>query len=102
VATLVRQGKVRDVYDIGDAYLMVASDRISAFDCVIPTMIPDKGRVLTQISKFWFEHFDMPHHLISTDVHSIELPEGLNADELDGGKTIKATVRFAELIWSPD
>ena len=45
MATLVRQGKVRDVYDIGDAYLMVASDRISAFDWVIPTLIPDKGRV---------------------------------------------------------
>jgi len=63
---------------------MVASDRISAFDWVIPTMIPDKGRVLTQISKFWFDHFDIPNHLISTDVRSVELPEGLDADELDG------------------
>lgn len=84
VTSLVRQGKVRDVYDLGEHFLMVASDRISAFDWVIPTMIPDKGRVLTEISKFWFEHFDVPHHLVSTDVHSIKLPEGLNADELDG------------------
>ena len=66
MATLVRQGKVRDVYDLGEHYLMVASDRISAFDWVIPTTIPDKGRVLTEISKFWFEHFDVPNHLVST------------------------------------
>ena len=81
---LVRQGKVRDVYDLGEHYLMVASDRISAFDWVLPNTIPDKGRVLTEISKFWFEHFDVPNHLVSTDVHSVELPQGLNADELDG------------------
>ena len=80
----VRQGKVRDVYDLGEHYLMVASDRISAFDWVLPNTIPDKGRVLTEISKFWFEHFDVPNHLVSTDVHSVELPQGLNADELDG------------------
>jgi phosphoribosylaminoimidazole-succinocarboxamide synthase len=84
VSTLVRQGKVRDVYDLGDHYLMVASDRISAFDHILPTIIPDKGRVLTQISKFWFDFFDIPNHLVSTDVHSIELPKGLNADDLDG------------------
>ncbi len=84
MATLVRQGKVRDVYDIGDAYLMVASDRISAFDWVIPSLIPDKGRVLTQISKFWFDYFDVPNHLISTDLTSVDLPEGLDADTLEG------------------
>ena len=88
MATLVRQGKVRDVYDVGDAYLMVASDRISAFDWVIPTLIPDKGRVLTQISKFWFERIDVAHHLISTDVDSIDLPEGMNADDLNGRSMI--------------
>lgn len=84
MASLVRQGKVRDVYDLGEHFLMVASDRISAFDWIIPTMIPDKGRVLTQISKFWFDHIDVPHHLVSTDVHSVDLPDGLNADDLDG------------------
>ena len=84
MTSLVRQGKVRDVYHLGAHYLMVASDRISAFDWVIPTTIPDKGRILTEISKFWFEHFDVANHLVSTDVHSIKLPDGLDADELDG------------------
>jgi len=81
---LVRRGKVRDVYDLGENYLMVASDRISAFDYILPTAIPDKGRVLTQISKFWFDFLDVPNHLISTDIHSIELPAELDIDELDG------------------
>lgn len=82
--TLIRQGKVRDVYDCGEHFLMVASDRISAFDWVFPTPIPDKGRVLTQISKFWFEFLNVPNHLISDDVSSIELPAGLKRDELVG------------------
>lgn len=84
MATPVRQGKVRDVYDIGDYYLMVASDRISAFDYILPTQIPDKGRVLTQISKFWFDYFDVPNHLVSTDLSQFHLPDGLDAAELDG------------------
>jgi phosphoribosylaminoimidazole-succinocarboxamide synthase len=84
VSALVRQGKVRDVYDIGDHYMMVASDRISAFDYILPTRIPDKGRILTQISKFWFDFFDVPNHLISTDLAGIDLPDGLTAEELDG------------------
>ena len=84
MAVPVRQGKVRDVYDIGEFYLMVASDRISAFDYILPTLIPDKGRVLTQISKFWFDYFDVPHHLVSTDLEGVDLPEGLPADELEG------------------
>ena len=63
---------------------MVASDRISAFDYILPTMIPDKGRVLTQISKFWFDYFDVPHHLVSTDLSTVEIPEGLDAAELEG------------------
>ncbi|MEJ2482566.1 MAG: phosphoribosylaminoimidazolesuccinocarboxamide synthase [Gemmatimonadota bacterium] len=58
---LLRQGKVREMYDFGDALLMVASDRISAFDCVLPQPIPDKGAVLTQISRFWF---DMSGHIV--------------------------------------
>ena len=84
MAVPVRQGKVRDVYDIGEFYLMVASDRISAFDYILPTLIPDKGRVLTQISKFWFDYFDVPNHLVSTDLSDIDLPEGLSAEELEG------------------
>ena len=84
MAVPVRQGKVRDVYDIGEFYLMVASDRISAFDYILPTLIPDKGRVLTQISKFWFDRFDVPNHLVSTDLNGIDLPEGLSVEELEG------------------
>ncbi|OJW26512.1 MAG: phosphoribosylaminoimidazolesuccinocarboxamide synthase [Planctomycetales bacterium 71-10] len=63
-----KQGKVRDVYDLGDRLLLVASDRISAFDWVLPTPIPDKGRVLSSLSEFWFERLGVPNHLISTNV----------------------------------
>jgi phosphoribosylaminoimidazole-succinocarboxamide synthase len=69
----VRRGKVRDVYDLGDRLLLVATDRISAFDCVLPTGIPDKGRVLTGISAFWFNRLVFPNHLISTDIDAAGL-----------------------------
>ncbi len=67
---LLRQGKVRDMYDLGDALLMVATDRISAFDVVMPSPIPGKGRILTQMSMFWFEVMEglIPNHLITADV----------------------------------
>ena len=63
-------GKVREMYGFGDRLLMVASDRISAFDVVLPTPIPDKGRVLTGLSKFWFGRTEeiVPNHLITTDL----------------------------------
>lgn len=66
----VRRGKVRDVYDLGDQLLIVATDRISAFDCIMPNPIPDKGKILTALSLFWFETFgrDFENHLIATDV----------------------------------
>lgn len=67
---LIQRGKVRDMYDLGDAYLMVATDRMSAFDVVMPDPIPDKGVVLTQISLFWFDimaHL-VDNHVISADV----------------------------------
>ena len=64
----VRRGKVRDVYDLGEQLLLVSTDRLSAFDWVLPTGIPDKGRVLTQIAAFWFEQLGEPNHLITTDV----------------------------------
>ncbi len=70
----VRRGKVRDIYDLGDRLLMISSDRISAFDWVLPTPIPDKGRVLTQISAFWFDLLQTPHHLLSQDLDSLGLP----------------------------
>lgn len=68
--TLHSRGKVRDLYDLGDKLLLVASDRISAFDVILPTPIPDKGRILTQLSEFWFSKIGdiVPNHLITTDV----------------------------------
>src|SRR5205807_9724192 len=66
-----RRGKVRDVYDLGDRLVIVASDRISAFDWVLPTGIPDKGRVLTGLTQFWLESQGVPNHLISTDMSAM-------------------------------
>jgi phosphoribosylaminoimidazole-succinocarboxamide synthase len=68
--TLVSRGKVRDIYEVGDALLIVATDRISAFDVVLPTAIPCKGKVLSQLSAYWFEVLSgiIAHHLISTEV----------------------------------
>ena len=66
----VRRGKVRDVYDLDDSLLIVATDRISAFDCIMPNGIPDKGKVLTALSLFWFgklAELNIPTHLIETD-----------------------------------
>ena len=73
-------GKVRDTYDLGDRLLMVATDRISAFDCILPNGIPDKGRVLTQLSAFWFDRLSdvIANHLISMDL--AELPPALSND----------------------
>jgi phosphoribosylaminoimidazole-succinocarboxamide synthase len=81
-----RQGKVRDIFDLGDSLLMVATDRISAFDYVLGSGIPDKGKVLTQLSAFWFEKTRsiVPNHLLSIDVR--EYPEQMrrHADVLAG------------------
>jgi phosphoribosylaminoimidazole-succinocarboxamide synthase len=79
-----RTGKVRDIYELPDALLLVASDRISAYDVVMPNGIPDKGRVLTQISKFWFDLLGdvMPNHVISTSL--MDLPEDCRSEEIDG------------------
>lgn len=84
--TLHRRGKVRDVYEIGYALLIVATDRISAFDYVLGSGIPDKGKVLTQLSGFWFERMGdlVPHHLISMDPASYPEPARRHADVLRG------------------
>ena len=83
---LVRKGKVRDIYDLGDALLMVATDRVSAFDVVLPNGIPNKGKVLTQISVYWFKEMEdlIGNHLITHKVE--ELPEACRpyADILEG------------------
>jgi phosphoribosylaminoimidazole-succinocarboxamide synthase len=68
-----RRGKVRDIYDLGEALLLVATDRISAFDWVLPSAIPDKGRALTGLSVYWFNLLQVPNHLITTDVDAAEL-----------------------------
>lgn len=83
---LVNRGKVRDIYDLGDALLMVATDRISAFDVVMAEPVPDKGNVLNQISLFWFEAMKdiVPNHIISGDVDAF--PEACKpyAEQLAG------------------
>jgi phosphoribosylaminoimidazole-succinocarboxamide synthase len=78
------RGKVRDVYDLGEHLLLVSTDRISAFDWILPTPIPDKGRVLTQLSNFWFHQLAVPHHLVETDVRKMDLPAGADLDSLAG------------------
>jgi phosphoribosylaminoimidazole-succinocarboxamide synthase len=74
---LLRRGKVRDIYEYGDKALLIATDRLSAFDVVLPTAIPWKGAVLTQLSRFWFDMMQdiVPHHLISADINTF--PEDL-------------------------
>ncbi len=91
----VRHGKVRDVYDFGDRLLLVATDRISAFDWILPTGIPDKGRVLTQISKFWFDRLNVPHHLLSLDAQLLPLPDGTDVNGLEGRSMV---VRKSEVV----
>ena len=82
----VRRGKVREVYDFGDRLLLVATDRVSVFDRILPTGIPDKGRVLTQISRFWFETLPAaaPHHLLSNDPRDVPLPTSVDTALLEG------------------
>src|SRR5438034_6568345 len=96
----VRQGKVRDVYDFGDRLLIVATDRISAFDWVLPTGIPDKGRVLTQLSEIWFRRLRAAHHLLSMSLDDVPLPAGTNRDLLAGRSMVvrKATVFPVECV----
>jgi phosphoribosylaminoimidazole-succinocarboxamide synthase len=91
-AKLLTRGKVRDIYDLGDRLLLVATDRLSAFDVVLPTPIPDKGRVLTQLSLFWFNNLSdvVPNHVIS----ATEFPPEFDAfrDQLDGrGMLVRRT-----------
>jgi len=90
-------GKVREIFDLGDELLIVATDRISAFDCVLPTGIPDKGKILTALSVFWFRFLEdlTEHHLITADVE--EFPPSLRQlrDLLDGRSML---VRKAERI----
>jgi phosphoribosylaminoimidazole-succinocarboxamide synthase len=80
------RGKVRDIYDLGEHFLIVATDRLSAFDVVLPTPIPNKGKVLTQMSAFWFDLFKdvVPNHVVSTRIE--DFPANLHQfrDQLEG------------------
>ncbi len=81
-----KRGKVRDIYDLGDALLIVATDRISAFDVVLPNAVPEKGRVLTEISKYWFSKTEdiVGNHLISTEAKDYPAPCRSHANVLRG------------------
>ena len=77
------QGKVRDVFDFGDRLLFVASDRISAFDFVLPSGIPRKGEVLNRISRFWFDRLNVPNHFLSDDASVLGIDSAI-ASSLKG------------------
>ncbi len=82
----VSRGKVRDIYDLGDELLIVASDRISAYDVVMPTGIPDKGRILTGLSLFWFDFLSdaTAHHLVSADLADMPEPAREQPEVFEG------------------
>jgi phosphoribosylaminoimidazole-succinocarboxamide synthase len=91
----VRRGKVRDVYDLGDKLVIVATDRISAFDFVLPTGIPDKGRILSQLTLFWLDYLKVPNHLLSTDVAKFGQPFARQEAALKGRSML---VRKASVV----
>ncbi len=80
----VRRGKVRDVYDLGEKLLLVSSDRISAFDWVMPNGIPDKGRVLTRLSEYWFGQLGVENHFLTSNVDEMGLPTSIDLAPLHG------------------
>lgn len=84
----VKEGKVREIYDIGDALVMVATDRISAFDVILKNKVTKKGTILTQMSKFWFDYTKdvMPNHMISVDVK--DMPEFFQQEQFDGNSML--------------
>ncbi len=84
----VKEGKVREIYDTGDALVMVATDRISAFDVILKNKVTGKGKVLTQMSRFWFDYTSdiVKNHMISTDVN--DMPEFFRQDEFDGNSML--------------
>jgi phosphoribosylaminoimidazole-succinocarboxamide synthase len=100
--TLHGRGKVRDIYDLGEHFLIVASDRLSAFDVVLPTPVPDKGKVLTQMSEFWFDRFKdlVPHHLVSTRIEDFPAPVQRHRAQVQGRSMLvrKATVFPVECV----
>src|SRR5579871_3294672 len=79
-----RRGKVRDVYDLGDRLVIVATDRISAFDWVLPTGIPDKGRVLTALTLFWLDRLPTANHFVDTQIEHWPAPFAARQADLAG------------------
>jgi phosphoribosylaminoimidazole-succinocarboxamide synthase len=90
-----RRGKVRDVYDLGDRLVIVATDRISAFDWVLPTGIPDKGRVLSGMTRFWLDLLKVPNHLLTMNVAEMPAAFAAQADRLRGRTML---VRKADVV----
>ena len=84
----VKEGKVREIYDVGDALIMVATDRISAFDVILKNKVEKKGTVLTQMSKFWFDYTKdiVSNHMISTD--TADMPEFFRKPEFTGNSML--------------
>src|SRR5262245_55440029 len=93
--SLCRRGKVRDVYDLGDRLVIVATDRISAFDWKLPTGIPDKGRILTALTLFWLDLLKVPNHFLSADVEAMGAAFAAQADVLRGRSML---VRKADVV----
>jgi phosphoribosylaminoimidazole-succinocarboxamide synthase len=90
-----RHGKVRDVYDLGDCLVIVATDRISAFDWVLPTGIPDKGKILTGLTLFWLKYLKVANHLLTTDLNQMPAPFAGQVDTLAGRSML---VRKARVV----
>ena len=91
-----RSGKVRDVYDLGDRYAIISTDRISAFDYILPSGIPDKGRILTAMSEFWFTQLQsIEHHWLSSRIPEDLLPASIDPEPLYGRTMI---VRKANVV----
>lgn len=89
-----KEGKVREIYDIGDALVMVATDRISAFDVILKNKVSKKGTVLTQMSRFWFDYTKdiVPNHMVSVDVN--DMPEYFRKPEFDGNSMLCRKLRM--------
>jgi phosphoribosylaminoimidazole-succinocarboxamide synthase len=96
---LLHRGKVRDVYDLGDELLIVATDRVSAYDSVLSPGIPDKGRVLTSLSSFWFERLSgvVPNHVVTTDLAKMPAEVRRHAAVLEGRATLAKRLKMFKI-----
>ena len=92
-----KSGKVRDVFDLGDKLLMVVTDRISAFDVILPCGVPDKGKVLNQLSLFWLEFLGMKNHLITADVEQYPAELQPYKEDLRGRSMLVKKVNMVEV-----